>query len=360
MKQIDLYKFAMKDGDMRVALTGIYNDQEAQVAVACDSHIMVVSKSHYNERRPGEIVARDGASILNCKYPKWQMVIPAVGTGEASGYGYFKADMNDLLAAYQNATFFRQNAPKKDRYGKTISRKGDIIVLGRFYDKTGEEVQVAVKYEYLRLLLSLPQEGATLWVRDARRSLYWVNESEGMQAIQMPVQFDKASADVAIQTGIHCYREAMATDEEDKGYYLGQSLISSTVSDQTRELFSKQEKVKVPMVKCLGENWMRPSVKLRPEEEVTPIEGTATFYKRETVDQWGNPDRPDLYKKDSGFMVYCGKAPSNWNGEALAILEKNDPLTYAQMVVANKWNEHPSERVKYFFKRIGQPVPAYC
>ena len=45
---------------------------------------------------------------------------------------------------------------------------------------------------------------------------------------------------------------------------------------------------------------------------------------------------------------------------AKAILEKNDPLTYAEMVVANKWNEDPSERVKYFFKRIGEPIPAAC
>lgn len=369
MKQIDIYKFASKEENLRPQMCGAFHDSEAHVAVACDTHVLIASRNHYDPEKAGQIISRDGdpivdrlkdGSVREYHYPRWQSAIPTVGTRQASGYGYFKASMVDLLKAYQNATFFRQNAPRKDSYGRMIRRT--VNVLGRFWDRNGEEVSVALKYDHVRLLLSLPQDGGTLWVRDDRRAIYWTNESEGLQVLIMPVMYDKAGRDAAIAAGVRCAaEEENAAHDYPTGYYTGMVLISSTVTDQTRELFSKQEKERVPMVKCLGEGEGKgaASVHLRPEAELVPVEGFKTFYTRATTDQLGNHERPDLYKLDSGFMVYCGKMPTQPEVYE-PVLGKYDPMTYAQMIVANKWNEPMSPRVEYFLKRTGQTIPATC
>ena len=365
IKQIDIYKFASKEENLRPQMCGAFHDSEAQVAVACDSHVLIASRNHYDPEKAGQIISRDGepivdrlkdGSVREYHYPRWQSVIPAVGTRQASGYGYFRASMVDLTKAYQNATFFRQNAPRKDSYGRMIRRT--VNVLGRFWDRNGEEVSVALKYDHVRLLLSLPQEGGTLWVRDDRRAIYWTNESEGLQVLIMPVMYDKAGRDAAVAAGVRCPAEEDDARNGQPGYYTGMVLISSAVTDQTRELFSKQEKERVPMVKCLGEGEGKgaASVHLHPEAELVPVEGFKTFYTREAVDKWGNPALPDLYKLDSGFVVYCGKMPPQ--AEVYGpVLGKYDPMTYTQMVVGMKWNEHPSPRVEYFFQRTGQQMP---
>lgn len=362
MKQINLCKFAAND-PYRPAMNGVFHDEEAQAAVASNAQILVASTGHYDPEKAGQIIDKDGHPIVlknkegvtyTPKFPRWRSVIPDIKAGR-------EFPLNDLIQAYQNARNFQKNIPATYEDGIKISRNQRRIYLavevqdrGGMY---GDSYYIGFTFDLVKLLMLLPQEGAKVYAYGPRRALYWVNESEGLRVIFMPTMIDQKAAEKAGVDGLYNPRE----EEEKDGMYLGPTIITCDRYGCAGRLFRTPEKPeRVPMVKCLGENWLKPGVKLRPEADLVPVEGTASFYKRETVDRWGNEDRPALYKKDSGFMVYCGKAPRNWNGEALEILTRNDPMTYAEMVVANKWNEHPSEHVKYFFQRTGQTMPAYC
>ena len=308
MKQINLYKFCTND-PYRIALNGVYHDGEAQTAISCDSTILVASTSHYDPEKAGQIIDKTGAQILSDPdkngerkqpvYPKWRSIIPDPKKGD-------KFPLNDLIKACQNAANFLKNVPTHETLeggckGRKIERNLSLVVR---VEKLGEEPYiVGFKYEMIKRLLMLPQEGAKAYSYGNRRALYWINEAEGYRAILMPVMIDKEAAEKAVVDGIYTFIPASVTD----GTYAGPSYISCDRYGSAERLFrTPEKKERVPMVKCLGEGYgsKSASVHLRPEADVVPIEGTKTFYKRDVVDAWGNPEHPDLYKKDSGFFVY--------------------------------------------------------
>lgn len=360
MKQINLCKFAAND-PYRPAMNGVFHDEEAQAAVASNAQILVASTGHYDPEKAGQIIDKDGHPIVlknkegvtyTPKFPRWRSVIPDIKAGR-------EFPLNDLIQAYKNARNFQKNIPATYEDGIKISRNQRRIYLavevqdrGGMY---GDSYYIGFTFDLVKLLMLLPQEGAKVYAYGPRRALYWVNESEGLRVIFMPTMIDQKAAEKAGVDGLYNPRE----EEEKDGMYLGPTTITCDRYGCAERLFRTPEKVeRGPVFKCLGENSQRPAVHLYPVSEFEKVAGTESFYTRPDPD--GVP-RPQLYKHDSesGFLIYCGYAPAD-RKMLMPVLEPNDKLTYAQMVVANGWNREPSRRVEYFFKRIGQPVPAYC
>lgn len=364
MKQIDLYKFAVKNDPCRPALTGVFHDEAAQLAVASDAQILVTSKSHYAPEHAGKIIDKEGNEIkkakdgemVPCRYPDYARVIG----GLTAKYGYTDFPLADLAQAYQNAQNFLKNVPQRWPDGTNV-KKGErsVFLAVKAKDRDGDAYLIVFRYDLIQKLMNLPQDGATATARGSRRAIYWTNESEGLQAVVMPSIFVPELAREAIETGVANLAENENKDEEYKGMYPYNTIISATISEKTERLFATPEKKeRVPMVKCLGEDSNNPAVHLRPVSEFRKVEGTDTFYQRL------DPETEVtllLYKYDgeSGFMVYCGYSPHD-REKLMPVLEPIDKKTYTEMVVSLGWNREPSRRVVYFFKRIGRPIPAYC
>lgn len=78
---VNLYHWTAKrrDKDYKPAyLFGVYHDIKNKCAVASDAHIMVVSKSDYNESHAGKIISKAGEKI-NDVFPDYGKVIPVAG-----------------------------------------------------------------------------------------------------------------------------------------------------------------------------------------------------------------------------------------------------------------------------------------
>ena len=348
MKQIDLYKFAGND-PYRIALNGIFHDEEAQAAVVTNSAILVVSKKHYDPEHAGEIIGKNGTSYQG-KFPKWRSVIPNVRDGR-------EFPLNDLIRAYQNAANFQKNIPATWEDGKKIRRDMRTTYLAvEIQDRGGvygDSYYIGFTYEIIKSLMLLPQEGARAYAYGPRRAVYWVNESEGLRAIFMPRMIDNKEAEKAMADGFF-------NSEPNDGLYLGRTIVTCDRYGSAERLFRTPEKPeRIPTYKCLGEDNNRPAVHLHPVLEFTKVDGTESFYTRE--DPKGEVMLPQLYKHDaeSGFFVYCGYAPSN-RDRLMEVLSPLDKLSYTDIVVAQGWHKKPSPRVAYFFKRIGQPIPAAC
>lgn len=358
MKQIDLYKFAGND-PYRIALNGIFYDEEEQAAVVTNSAILVISKKHYDPEKAGLIIDKKGSRVLyrpdkgepyQPKYPKWQSVVPVARKGTAF-------PLNDLIKAYQNAANFQKNVPATYEDGMKIRRDQRTTYLAvEVQDRGGvhgDSYYIGFTYEIIKLLMLLPQEGARAYAYGPLRAIYWVNEAEGLQAIFMPTTIDKKETEKAMADGFF-------NSEPNDGLYLGRTIVTCDRYGSAERLFRTPEKPeRIPTYKCLGEDNNNPAVHLHPVPEFTKVDGTESFYTRK--DPKEKSMLPQLYKHDakSGFFVYCGYAPSN-RDRLMEVLSPLDGMSYAEIVVAQGWNEKPSPRVAYFFKRIGQPIPAAC
>lgn len=361
MKQIDLYKFAGND-PYRIALNGVFYDEEEQAAVVTNSAILVISKKHYDPEHAGEIIDKKGWPIVRIneegttytpKYPKWRSVIPNVRDGR-------EFPLNDLILAYQNAANFMKNVPATYEDGTKIRKDQRTVYLavgvqdmGGMY---GDYYYIGFTFGLIKRLMTLPQEGAKVYAYGPRRALLWVNEPEGLRAIFMPTMIDQKAAEKAGVDGLY------NPEEEGKatGLYMGPTTITCDRYGCAERLFRTPEKVeRVPTYKCLGEDNERPAVHLYPVPEFTKVEGTDSFYTRN--DPKDKVMLPQLYKHDagSGFFVYCGYAPRS-RERLMEVLSPLDKLSYSEIVVAQGWHKKPSPRVVYFFKRIGQPIPAAC
>lgn len=72
----------------RISLQGVYHDPTCEMACACGSHILVMTKADYNPEYAGKIVTKYGKEI-NAKYPSFRGVIP-------NGDGYDKTFTIDV------------------------------------------------------------------------------------------------------------------------------------------------------------------------------------------------------------------------------------------------------------------------
>ena len=58
--KVKIYDWVYKDDNLRPQMSGVYHDCENKVAVATDTHALIVSKSDYVECEESHIVAKNG------------------------------------------------------------------------------------------------------------------------------------------------------------------------------------------------------------------------------------------------------------------------------------------------------------
>lgn len=161
-----------KNGEyLRPALAGVYHSEEDKVAIACDSHIIILSKKEYDEQYAHKVVTKKGEVLeegRDFKYPNYRAILPQQADMNVEG-GYQRADLEALQELIPTATAKR----KLDRNAK--------IAIG--IPGTG----AYIKYEYAKTLEGL--EGS-LYVKDERRMIYFENENYkiGIMPLYQPTE----------------------------------------------------------------------------------------------------------------------------------------------------------------------------
>lgn len=74
--KVKIYDWVSKD-NIRPVLRGVFHDSENKVAVATDTHALIVSKSDYVECEESHIVAKNGDEIQD-RYPDYKRVMPDI------------------------------------------------------------------------------------------------------------------------------------------------------------------------------------------------------------------------------------------------------------------------------------------
>lgn len=264
MKKIDLYKFLDKNyADPR--LTGVYHDGDAQVAVASDAHVMIVSKEAYNPEHAYKVIGKDGAPV-DCKgkqYPDYTRCIPS--TRDCSN----RFPVEQFCQAVQNAANFLKNAPSAFEDGMKISnRKCRRVYLAIKAEDGRGAVPFMLNYDKAKLIADLPMDGAEMFFQSNRRAILFRNEAAGITALLMPMASDMKETDAAFRDGIR----NIDLNTIDDGLWLGRTIVTAfaPVGSEAERLYSTPEKPEpVRRVKIIeGEGELTAAVRHRPETEL--------------------------------------------------------------------------------------------
>lgn len=96
--KVKIYDWVYKDDNLRPQMSGVYHDCEGKVAVATDTHALIVSKSDYVECEESHIVAKNGDEIQG-KYPNYKCVMP--DTDECLLYDVDRDKIKRILTEYR-------------------------------------------------------------------------------------------------------------------------------------------------------------------------------------------------------------------------------------------------------------------
>ena len=332
MKKIDLYKFLDKNyADPR--LTGVYHDGDAQVAVATNAQVMLVSKKDYNINHAFQVIDKDGKAI-DCggrPWPKWRNLVPDIKELRQHANRFPVAQ---FLQAVQNAENFLKNAPATFEDGMKISNARDrrVYILIKAEDDKGSIVAITFNYKYAKLIASLPMEGAEMYFHSNRRAIHYRNEGEGLAALLMPLApYPEHTATQILDAGIK--NVDYGNDDQFADYWLGGTVV--TAFGDGKGLYRTPEKKEpVRRVKIIeGEGELTAAVRHRPETELQAIEGLTTFFRRdvEHAGYGANVKAPHVYKLENGFYVDFGRMPDD-NTKALPLLAPLDGKSVREIV----------------------------
>lgn len=95
--KVKIYDWTGKE-QYRPNLMGVFHDSENKVAVAADTHALIVSKSDYVECEESHIVAKNGDEIQG-KYPNYKSVMP--DTDECLLYDVDRDKIKRILTEYR-------------------------------------------------------------------------------------------------------------------------------------------------------------------------------------------------------------------------------------------------------------------
>lgn len=95
--KVKIYDWTGKE-QYRPNLMGVFHDSENKVAVATDTHALIVSKSDYVECEESHIVAKNGDEIQG-KYPNYKSVMP--DTDECLLYDVDRDKIKRILTEYR-------------------------------------------------------------------------------------------------------------------------------------------------------------------------------------------------------------------------------------------------------------------
>lgn len=124
----------------RPAMCGIFHDADDKVAVATDGHVLLVSKSDYNEDFAGKTVDEYGNEIES-KIPKYKSVLPC----SLDNYQSYPLSAEDVRKGLNELkAFAKQNKIDKNFYATHLESNVsfDPELLIKFADFSDGEIQL--------------------------------------------------------------------------------------------------------------------------------------------------------------------------------------------------------------------------
>lgn len=143
----------------RPVFTGVYHAQDEDVAIACDTHIIILSKSDFDPEKRGQVITKKGEVLTEGKefsaYPKFRMILPKEGKLNKKGE-YMPVDLAALKEKLADCAAQRK-----------MDKKSLIIVR-----IPGTECYL--KYEYAKVFAGL---NGTLYHKDNRTMVYYKDDN---------------------------------------------------------------------------------------------------------------------------------------------------------------------------------------
>lgn len=167
-----------KDKAIRPNLTGIFHDAEHEMAVACDTRMLVATKADYNPEFAGKIVDKYGNEIKG-QYPKWMSVIPNYEEGKRKTV---TIDEGLCKKAIKHAKAFRKAEGYKGKMGNAVLRCENDTWLNAEY------------------LLKAKGFCSELWVDDPSRAAYYKDDEKIVLIMPVYMGTDNDKEREAIKT----------------------------------------------------------------------------------------------------------------------------------------------------------------
>ena len=145
---------------------GAYHDSDNGVAVATDTHVLIVSKPDYNESLAGKCIDKKGDEVDIVRYPAYERVIPANGLVERE---INRERIAELLSEM--------------RAEKKVDKSVDYFA----FNIGDKDNPFSVAPKFCKLLLTLPAEGK-FYFSEPHRPLLYKSDNGDYTAIIMPVQ----------------------------------------------------------------------------------------------------------------------------------------------------------------------------
>lgn len=174
--KVSIYGWANDEVGCRPMFDGVFHDAENKVAVASDTHVLIVSKPDYREFADGKshIIAKDGSEIKG-KYVPYQKVIPS-----DDGRKELIID-RDKIANMLTKARADKAADKACKYKSfNVGTKDEPFYLDP---------------KYCKLLLTLPVEGK-FFVRNADSPMKYVSDDGNYTALFMPMLITSTTEDM--------------------------------------------------------------------------------------------------------------------------------------------------------------------
>lgn len=161
--KVKIYDWVSKDKRLPQRIMGVFHDAENKVAVATDTHVLIVSKVDYNEDYAGRIIDKKGDDCKG-RFPDYMRVIP-------------KSEGKEILVNREHIASMLS--------GMRAERKIDKSIEYLAFNVGDKETPCYIKPANCKLLLTLP-EGKFFRIDPSRPLLYKSNDGN-YTALMMPV-----------------------------------------------------------------------------------------------------------------------------------------------------------------------------
>lgn len=175
--KVKIYDWVSKE-NYRPNLMGVYHDAENKVAVATDTHALIVSKSDYVECEESHIVAKNGDEVHD-KFPNYKGVMP--DTDECLLYDVDRDKIKRILTEYK------------------AERKLDKSVEYLAINVGATDKPLYLTPDNCKLLLQLPDGDFYVFAGDdyyKSRPLSYESADENYKAVFMPTYYPERNEDV--------------------------------------------------------------------------------------------------------------------------------------------------------------------
>ena len=175
--KVKIYDWVGKE-NYRPNLMGVFHDAENKVAVATDTHALIVSKSDYVECEESHIVAKNGDEIRG-RYADYKRVMP--DTDECLLYDVDRDKIKRILTEYR------------------AERKLDKSVEYLAINVGATDKPLYLTPENCKLLLQLPDGDFYVFAGDdyyQSRPLSYESADENYKAVFMPTYYPERNEDV--------------------------------------------------------------------------------------------------------------------------------------------------------------------